>query len=126
MASASKARASRSEGGRLLKGSDVPKSKTAVTVAILGVREAPEEWTSPLIADIEETYECESVALNKTNVDKAIELMGDDYDEWNKYDATFKVVPQRNPKGGIVRGLLLDSVKRAAKRKARRDDDIPF
>jgi len=123
MASATKTTKARGggEGGKLLKGSDIPKSKQNVVVFVNSVREAPEEWGSPLVMDIEEVYECTALALNKTNVKHLVTMIGDDYDEWAGYEVTFTKVRVTNPQTGqSVTGLEVESVKKS-KRKPKSD-----
>lgn len=124
MASATKtAKARGGEGGKLLKGSDVPKSKQNVTVFVNSVREAPVEWGSPLVMDIDEIYECTALALNKTNIKHLVEKIGDDYDEWGGHEVTFVKTRVTNPNTGeAVTGLEVESVKKS-KRKPRSDAD---
>ncbi len=62
-----------------------------VTVTIINVFEAPKDWKSPLIAKIVPVMKKDHVALNKTSVNKLIELIDDDYSKWPGYDVTLEV-----------------------------------
>jgi hypothetical protein len=129
MVSATKAAASRGGAERpLLKGSDLKKSEATVTVFVHAVREAPDEWRSSLVMDIEETHGCTAVALNKTNVKRLVSLIGDDYEEWAGYEVTFAKVRVTNPttRQPAV-GLEVETVKKSKRKpKPVSDDDIPF
>ena len=128
MASASKAASSRGgEGGKLLKGSDLTNKESSTTVFVIAVREAPEEWQSPLVMDIEENHGCTAIALNKTNIRKLSELIDDNYDLWPGYEITFAKVRTHNPKTGApVNGLEVESAKKSKKKLANKDGKIPF
>ena len=129
MASATKAAASRGGAERpLLKGSDLKKSEQTVTVFVHAVREAPEEWRSSLVMDIEETHGCTAIALNKTNVKRLALLIGDDYETWAGYEVTFTKVRVNNPTTHMPAiGLEVDTVKKSKRKpKPAAADDVPF
>ena len=85
------------DGAPLLKASELPKSKNEVTVFVHAVREAPEEWKSPLILDIDETYGAAALALNKTQVKALVTLIDDDYEKWAGYEVTLSKIRVTNP-----------------------------
>ena len=120
MSSAAKAAASRGENAKLLKGSDLKKTELSVTVFCKAVREAPDNWGSPLVMDIEENHGCTALALNKTNTKLIANMIDDDTDNWVGYEITFEKVKVNNPSGGgLVDGLVADAAKKS-KRK------VPF
>lgn len=129
MASATKTTRARGGGGpALLKGSDIPKSAQRVTVFVNQVREAPEQWGSPLVADIDEVHGAKAIALNKTNVKHLVRLIGDDYDDWAGFEVTFEKVRVNNPTTGeMTTGLEVAGVKKSKRKpKPPSDDEVPF
>jgi hypothetical protein len=129
MASATKtAKARGGDGAALLKGSNLPKSKKSVTVFVNAVREAPDEWKSPLVMDIDPVYECGTIALNKTNVKLLVQMIGDDYEAWAGYEVTFAKVLVNNPQTHrMTAGLLVESVNKTKRKpKVIEDDSVPF
>lgn len=129
MASATKTARGRGENkfAALLKGSDIPNSKQSITVFVNSVREAPEQWASPLVMDIEEQYNCGAIALNKTNVKALVEKIGDDYEEWAGYEVTFMKTRVTNPSTGMPAvGLEVESVKKTKRKPKPVSDDVPF
>jgi len=129
MASASKTAKARGGAERpLLKGSDLKKTERTITVFVHLVRESPEEWSSPLVMDIDETHGCTAMALNKSNIKRLVSLIGDDYEEWAGYDMTFEKVRVNNPQTRqMADGLVVDSVKKSKRKpKPVSGDDVPF
>jgi hypothetical protein len=123
MPSASGAASSRGgDSGTLLKGSALKKTEQSVTVFVHAVREAPAQWDSALVMDFEETHGATAMALNKTNIGKLVELIGDDFDDWAGYEVTFEKVRVPNPAQGgrLVDGLVVSSAKKS-KRKVPSD-----
>ena len=119
MPSASAAASGRGgDSGTLLKGSALKKTEQSVTVFVHAVREAPASWDSALVMDFEETHGAAAIALNKTNIGKLTELIGDDYDEWAGYEVTFEKIRVPNPAQGgkMVDGLQVSSVKKSKKK----------
>lgn len=121
MSSATKAAASRGNNAKLLKGEDLKKSELQVTIFFKGVRSAPDGWDSALIADIEESHGCMAFALNKTNIGKLVDLIGDDYEEWAGYEVTLEKIKVANPAKG---GILVDGLSVTAAKKSKRK--VPF
>ena len=130
MASATKTTKARGggEGGELLKGSSLPRSVKKVTMFINAVREAPEEWKTALIADIEECHGCTAFALNKTTTRAMVDAMGDDYETWGGWEVTLEKVRVNNPSTGKMQDGLAFSSAKKTKRKPRpvANDDVPF
>lgn len=127
MPSASKARKDRASGenGELLKGSSLGKAKECV-IYITGVREAPDEFRSPLIVEIEEQFGCTSWAPNATAIKALEEQIDDNYDKWIGYEVTLGTYPTTNPQTKQkALGLMVDSCKKS-KRKPRALDKVPF
>lgn len=126
MPSASKAAATRSGGSApLLKGSDLTNREASITVFVIGAREAPDEWQSSLILDIEETHGKGAIALNKTNVGHLSEMIDDDYSRWPGYEVTFAKTKTRNPKTGLIgAGLEVESAKKSKRKLSK--NGLPF
>jgi hypothetical protein len=127
MASATKTAKARGggEGGELLKGTHLPKNKNEVVVFVNNVREAPEEWGSPLVLDIDEVYGCTALALNKTNVKRIVEMIDDDYEKWPGYDITFTRVSVNNPSTKqSTMGLEATAAKKSKRKPVK--SEIPF
>jgi len=90
-------------GANLLHGSDLPKKQIQQQLKIVSAREAPPNFSSPMILDIEEIPAFPGktgLALNATNTRIMAELLGDDFFEWPGALFTVAKVPQRNPKTG--------------------------
>ncbi len=112
--------------GNLLKGSDLGKNENTVTVFVNRAREAPAGWGSPMVLDIAEVHGCTALALNKTNVKRLSEIIGDDYGEWAGYDITFTRVRVMNPStNGQAWGLEVEGAKKS-KRKPEKQEKVPF
>lgn len=90
------------EGGVLLKGENVPKKTSRFSVKITGVRESPDNFTAPLIIDIDEIYGCTAWAVNKTNTKALIELFGDDEKKMIGKKLALEVVSMKNPSSNKV------------------------
>lgn len=103
MPSAKKLADSKGGGGgeSLLHGSDFPKGSPTLQVKIIAAREAPVNFKSPLILDIEEKVPGKTaLALNVTNTRALADLLGDDYFDWPGATITITRVPTRNPSTG--------------------------
>jgi hypothetical protein len=69
------------EGPPLLHGTDIPKGKNSVTIIVKELREAPDNFGSIAIIDLEKpVHGCEAWAVNKTNVKALLEKFGLDED----------------------------------------------
>ena len=128
MASATKTASKRGgDGATLLKGSMLPKSVNKITVFVHGAREAPEEWKSPFVLDIDEIHGAAAMALNKTNVKRMVALCGDDFEKWGGYDLTLIKVRTNNPTTGAAAwGLEIDGAKKSKRKPKPATGDIPF
>lgn len=84
-------------GDNLLKGSDLPAGTTKITIVCIDVREAPEEFSSPLIMEIEPVYDKTNWALNKTNIKALVTLIDDDYEKWAGHEIELTKHVGRNP-----------------------------
>lgn len=137
-------------GANLLHGSDLPEKQRSIEVRISGAREAPANFNSCLILDIEEVLDGRGAfPLNQTNTKTLSDMLGDNYDEWGGSLVTLTKVAQRNPQTGEQTwGLAVTDAKpyrsskkkpapkgksKAAKGKADKakvgsvkDEDIPF
>lgn len=99
------------DGGNLLHGTDVPKKTSRFSVKITAVREAPENFTAPLIIDIDEVYGCSGWAVNKTNTKALIELFGDDEKKMIGKKLWLEVVSMKNPSSNKVGPTLIVSAR---------------
>jgi len=108
------------EGGTLLKGSSLPAKVNEVSVKVLAVREAPEGFSSPIILDIEEVYQCQGIPLNLTNMKRLAEIVGDDLEAAQGRTFQFQRITTNNPKTKQKAfGLkLTDEVKSPKARRA--------
>jgi ABC-type multidrug transport system ATPase subunit len=105
------------EGRTLLHGSDIPKKVNSVTIVVEGIREAPKSFKSICILDFAKpVHECESWAVNKTNMRALLEKFGlTDEDELNDLSVKMKgkkislgVAIVNNPQSGkMVRSLFV-------------------
>lgn len=84
-------------GDNLLKGSDLPQKTAKIKVVCVDVRESPEEFSSPLIMEIEEVYGKSNWALNKTNIKALVSLIDDDYEKWSGHEIELTKFITRNP-----------------------------
>lgn len=115
-----------SEGGELLKGSNLPAKVNSITVFVHRVREAPDEWKSGFLADIDEVHGCTAFALNKTNVNYLIDECGDDFDKWGGYHWTLEKTSVTNPQTHAAAvGLAITKIVKS-KRKPTKQDEVPF
>lgn len=118
MGSATKAATSRSTSEPLLKGVDLKKSELSVTVFVVGAREAPATWNSPIILDIEENHGFKAMALNKTNTRKLAEMISDDFEEWVGYEITLAKVRVNDPStGGMTDGLEVEAARKSKRKR---------
>lgn len=93
-------------GAPLLKGSDVPKGQSTIKVKVKAVREAPKNFQSPVILDIEELHGKAAMALNKTSCQALSDKYGDDLEKLVGKTLTFYVNMTNNPKTGkLTRSL---------------------
>jgi hypothetical protein len=75
--------------------------------------------------DIDETFGCTAIALNKTNIKALVRLIGDDYDEWPGHEVTFTRTRVTNPTTHQPAvGLEVADVKKT-KRKPKKTQ-VPF
>jgi hypothetical protein len=96
----------------LLKGSDFPLKTKSVKIKILDAREAPSEFSSPMILDIEETFGRGAMPVNKTNLNNLVDMLGDDYAKWKGHTITVETTLVRNPKTKQnTRGILVTDAK---------------
>lgn len=99
-------------GAPLLHGSDLPRGQTKVVIKVTGVREAPDGFNSPLILDIEEVYEKEAWAVNKTNLKAIAEKYGDDVEKLVGKRIPLHVALVNNPKTKkMTRSLFVEPVE---------------
>jgi hypothetical protein len=124
MPSATKCADSRKSGSgaNLLHGSDLPKKQMQQQLKIVSAREAPPNFGSPMILDIEEIPAFPGktgLALNATNTRIMAELLGDDFFEWPGSIFTASKVPQRNPTTGVQTwGLVISEARKYRERQA--------
>jgi hypothetical protein len=107
-------------GANLLHGSDLPKKQMQQQLKIVSAREAPANFSSPMILDIEEVIPGKTgLALNATNTRIMAELIGDNFFEWPGALITVAKVPQRNPKTGEQTwGLIVTEARKYRGRQA--------
>jgi hypothetical protein len=93
-------------GAPLLKGSDVPKNVNSIKVKVTAVREAPKNFQSPIIIDIQEMYGKSAMALNKTSCQALADRYDDDLEKLVGKTVQFWIALQNNPKSGkLTRSL---------------------
>jgi hypothetical protein len=98
-------------GGNYLKGSDVPQSITEVKVRIIGFVTVPGS-RSPLVCQIEKTYERDLLPLNKTNIKQISAMIGDDLRALVGRMVVLMIYPVNNPSTGQPsRGLYVARVE---------------
>ena len=97
-------------GAPLLKGSDIPKGTTSIKVKVKAVREAPKNFSSPIIMDIEPLYEKSALALNKTSCQALADRYGDDLEGLVGKTIKLWIGMQNNPKTGKL-GRSLTAVE---------------
>jgi hypothetical protein len=105
---------SRSTGpvGALLNGSDVPVGTKTVTIAVAGIRESPEGFSSPAIIDLAKPiYGKSGWAVNKTNLKAIIKLFGEDDKGLVDKKIRLEVISVRNPQTGEIVPSLAVSLK---------------
>lgn len=103
--------ASRTTGPSLLTGSDVPPGTKSITIEIANIREAPDSFSAPLIAELKKPINGKGAwAMNKTNAKVAAKLFGDDEKEWIGKKVKLEIISVRNPQTGeIVPSLAVSS-----------------
>ena len=98
-------------GEPLLHGADLPKGMAKTKIKVTGVREAPKNFNSPYILDIEPIFGKKAWAVNKTNGDSLAVLYGDDWCEGNGLvgkTITLHIALVNNPKENkMVRSLFV-------------------
>jgi hypothetical protein len=81
----------------------VAKGKTEVKVQLVSVTPAPADYKAPFVGKINPIAERDHITINKSNTNKLIELLGDDYSEWTPAEMTLEVVQYDDfPPGFIV------------------------
>lgn len=100
MISASKTLADSGSGASsFLKGTDLKKSERSITVKCTAIRKPGEGFLSPLIMDVECSLEGKtSFPLNKTNIKRLAELVGDDLEKAVGQKFRLEKVLVNNPK----------------------------
>jgi hypothetical protein len=103
------ARRKSKKSGALLKGADVPATVKSVKIEISEFREAPPGFDAPGICGLKKpAYERTAWAVNQTNLQLLIALLGPDTDKWVGKTVRLDLVPMTNPKtGAIVRSLIV-------------------
>lgn len=98
--------------GNLLRGQDLPRKQQSIKVKITGVREAPANFNSPVIVDIDPVCEGKiAFPLNKTNMRRCVELVGDDLDALKGSTMTLAKVMVNNPQTkALTFGLVVEAV----------------
>jgi hypothetical protein len=81
----------------LLKGSDLPLKTQKISVVCTGIREAPKNFGSPYIMDIETVYEKSEWAINKSNTGALITLIDDDPEKWIGWEIEVAKFLTNNP-----------------------------
>jgi hypothetical protein len=130
MPSATKTAAARGRtaGDNLLKGSDLAAKTTKIKVVCTDMREAPEEFRSALIMEIEPVYNKTEWALNKTNIKALVTLISDDYEKWIGWEIELAKSMVNNPQTrSQAWGLMvIGATKLKRKVKPAVGQDVPF
>jgi hypothetical protein len=104
---------SRSSGetGSLLNSSDIPIGTKTVTIEIAEIRESPDGFNAPAIAQLKKPVFGKSAwAINKSNMKMLIKLFGDDEQKLVGKKVKLEVISVRNPQTGeIVPSLAVSS-----------------
>jgi hypothetical protein len=97
------------KSGALLKGADAPATVKSIKIEIAEVREAPPGFDAPAICGLKKPiYDRTALAVNQTNLQLLIALLGADTDKWVGKTVRLDLVPMTNPKtGAIVRSLIV-------------------
>jgi hypothetical protein len=103
------ARRKSKKSGALLKGVDFPTSVKSAKIEISDFREAPPGFDAPGICGLKKpVYERAAWAVNQTNLQLLIALLGPDTNKWVGKRVRLDLVPMTNPKSGaIVRSLVV-------------------
>ncbi|HTT23669.1 MAG TPA: hypothetical protein VMG82_32375 [Candidatus Sulfotelmatobacter sp.] len=101
---------SNGKAGSLLNGSDVPAGTKSITIVVAAVRESPEGFGSPAIADLKTPlYGKSAWAVNKTNLKALIKLFGEDEQRLVGKKVKLEIISIRNPQTGeIVPGFAVN------------------
>ena len=97
----------RKQRAGILHGSDLPRNRREITLHITGVREAPPDWSSPVVLDFDDQFGKGTLPLNKTNVRSLGELCtesfgSDDLELLIGHDIVFQKVSVNNPSTGAM------------------------
>ena len=117
MPSATEQSKSRAAASNLLKGIDFYSASPKITslkVKVREVRDPGGDFSSPLVMDVEPIEQLPgktSLPLNRTNINKLVELLGDDYATWAGAAVVLERVLTRNPDGGQAWGLRIKAAK---------------
>lgn len=85
------------EAGKLLHGSDVPEDVQTFEIEVSEFRDAPEDFNSPVIADLAHTvFDADSFAVNKTNLRALVSHLGETLPD--RCLVKLAVIKTRNPK----------------------------
>jgi hypothetical protein len=100
------------KSGALLKGADVPATVKSIKIEIAEVREAPPGFDAPAICGLKKpVYDRTAWAVNQTNLQLLIALLGADTDKWVGKTVRLDLVPMTNPKTGAIGRSLIVSPK---------------
>ena len=99
------------EAGSLLNSSDIPVGTKTITIDIAEIRESPEGFNAPAIAQLKKPVLGKSAwAINKSNMKMLIKLYGDDEKKLIRKKVKLEVISVRNPQSGeIVPSLAVSS-----------------
>jgi hypothetical protein len=113
--------------GVLLHGSDLPKQVMKTKIVSVMVNRAPEEFNSPLIMEIEPYLEKTHWALNKTNINALITVIGDDWEKWGGYELELTKYLVTNPQTGKETwGLAVTKAVKLTRKVKSSGADVPF
>ena len=100
------------QSGELLKGSDVPAGTKTVTIVVAEMREAPEDFSAPLIIVFEKpVYGKKAWAVNRTNLKQIIKHFGEDTTKLVGKKIKLELISVRNPQTGEIVPSLAVSPK---------------